>query len=1006
MKPAELKVVGKLVWAHAQQHPGRILLTVMSTIASACVVVWVVSGYDSLAGSFHEFAENYLGRYAAVALPASGEATDLPSGRFNRHLNKEFLEALSRDPAVAAVDPIFEARARFAKVGATNADDAENGKASGKRGAALARGPRGNSGGNSSGGEAETPSANPYGAESASSGPRIMGGVEQLRLQSRTPMLVGTDAADPPHRLLEGKWIDARQPDRMEAAISHDSAEQMNVKVGDELTVTSITGRNPSTVKIVGILEQPKRLPPPKFMVGLPPSREAALQGGPASAAVYVPTLLAEKLTGAPAQISYAGIVLKNGVKPDDFGASWADRCAALSPPVEIRTLDNVGQEIDSSTTFEGVRAQAYSATGISLLAALFIIFTTLSMGVHERIRQFAVLRAISLTKWQVAAMIALESGMLGLIGWGGGLLAGWGLLTVMSRLKPASVAEGASLGFWCILLSGLCALGGSLAAAILPAWRATSVSPLDAMAPRQRTHSARFSWVTTVIGLLLISVNPLVVFYIPMADNARYGMAAALGCVAMAIGFILLAPLAIMATEKFLGPPVARLLGLQPRLLATQLTTNMWRTLGTTIALTLGLGLFVAMQTWGYSMLGPFTPGDWAPDAVINITPLGVPDSEIEAVRNIKGINPAKCAPLAVMQTKFAEDLTGFKERASATRQDSCVMIGVDPDIALGGDKPLFDFNFAEGTRAEALAKLKQGRYCLVPDHFQRESGLGIGGKFKVVPPDRPEELVEYEIAGVVSMPGWHWLTKTGFRRGRAAGLMFASFDEVRRDFNTGPTTLFWLDFDGTQYEAEIKAALQPIADRNYDPQLALRQPRNPLDSSYLRPPGFARPRGANVNLITAESVRTQIRQRADGIIWALSQLPLVTLLVTGLGVINTILSSVCARRWDLGVLRALGVTRFALFRIIIAEALLIGIVACVLSFSFGTMAGYCGTGVTRYINIRGGQITPLIIPWTQLMVGFGITLSLCLIAALIPAIKTGRTEPLQLLQAGRMAM
>ena len=84
---------------------------------------------------------------------------------------------------------------------------------------------------------------------------------------------------------------------------------------------------------------------------------------------------------------------------------------------------------------------------GISLLAALFIIFTTLSMGVDERIRQFAMLRAVAFTKWQIGAMVALESLLLGLIGWGGGLLAGWGLLTLMARLRPESVSEGASLG-------------------------------------------------------------------------------------------------------------------------------------------------------------------------------------------------------------------------------------------------------------------------------------------------------------------------------------------------------------------------------------------------------------------------------------------------------------------------------------------------------------------------------------------------------------------------------
>ena len=213
-------------------------------------------------------------------------------------------------------------------------------------------------------------------------------------------------------------------------------------------------------------------------------------------------------------------------------------------------------------------------------------------------------------------------------------------------------------------------------------------------------------------------------------------------------------------------------------------------------------------------------------------------------------------------------------------------------------------------------------------------------------------------------------------------------------------------MNLDGTATEDEIKESLQTIAQRNFDINLAKarqrgRGPMGEMGSGG----GRRRDYTASVNLQSAEGVRKTVNARADGIIWTLSLLPLVTLAVASLGVVNTVLSSIRARRWDMGVLRAVGVTRFGLFRMILAEAILVGIVACLLSLGFGVMAGYCGTGITRYINIRGGQIVPLIIPWTKLAIGFGATLGLCLLAALWPAITTGRTEPLKLLQAGRAA-
>lgn len=260
--------------------------------------------------------------------------------------------------------------------------------------------------------------------------------------------------------------------------------------------------------------------------------------------------------------------------------------------------------------------------------------------------------------------------------------------------------------------------------------------------------------------------------------------------------------------------------------------------------------------------------------------------------------------------------------------------------------------------------------------------------------------------------MNGWHWMSKVGLRNrggGRSAGLMFAAFDQVRKDFDIPRINAFWLNRDGSATEDQIKTSIEKIAERSYDPALQRGGGRGRGFGPGMGGFGFGN-RGSGqrttVNLRSREGVRIAIRERAEGIIWLLSRLPLVTLLVTSLGVMNTIISSIRARRWDLGIMRTLGVTRFGLFRMILCEAILVGLAACGLSFFFGIMAGYCGTGVTRYVNVRGGQVTPLIVPWLPIGIGFAITLGLCLLAALWPAIRVGRQEPLKLLQAGRTGL
>lgn len=998
----EFKTVVRLVMAHAIQHPGRMILTALSTVAAACVVVWVVSGYDSLTSKFDAFEEGYLGRYQLLVLPSPSEGG---SGfrMTGPALDASLVDKLKADAVVTVVDPMFQTRVRVRSDHSDGTPEPPPGLAPATATPPVA-------------GTTETPAPR-----------RVI--MSDGGRANRTPTLVGIDATDPPHPLREGRWINPQNPTAMEGVLTAGTAEFLKVKLGDEVIVSkgmpfgiprgpAPTGQE-TRIKIVGIVEQPTRLPGPTFRIGLPPSRDQALTRGPATYALYVPIATAAQLSGEKPRYSFMGLILKKGTDPEEFQKGWRERLSQLSPPAELQSLSEVGQEIEQSTTFEGVRNQAYAATGISLLAALFIIFTTLSMGVAERIRQFAMLRAIGLTKAQIGSMLAIESLLLGLIGWGGGILAGWGLLSIIHRWKPGLFPDGVTLGYWCVLLSGACALGGALAASIIPAWKATRVRPLDAMAVRASFSTLQFPWIASFLGLILIAVNPLLVFWVPMADKSRYAASAAIGCVCMGLGFILLAPIVIVFTEKVLSRFLARLLMLNPRLLSTQLTANLWRTLGVTSALTLGLGLFVAMQTWGYSMLGPFTPGPWVPDMIVGLSPAGLPESAIDQVRKVPGIVSNQCVAIANEQVKFADDIVGAKVRATASRQDNCVMVGVDPDQAIGSSKPMFNFRFVEGTREDALAKLKTGAYCLVPDHFQRESGLGVGDKFAVIPPSDPKGRVEYEIAGVVNMDGWHWMSKVGLRNrggGRSAGLMFAPYQRVRDDFKINRVTYFWMNLDGSKTEAQVRESLLEVA-KAHPPERPVRDGmgrgrRGPAndnpDAAPAAAPPSTRPMGrggltANIQFRSADGVRREIRERADGIIWALCQLPLVTLAVTALGVVNTVASSVRARRWDLGVLRAVGLTRFGLFRLILAEAILVGLVACLLSLGFGVMAGYCGTGVTRYINVRGGLITPLVIPWYSISIGFGLTLGLCLLSALGPAMYTAATKPLKLLQAGR---
>ncbi|MGC4005245.1 MAG: ABC transporter permease [Pirellulales bacterium] len=692
---------------------------------------------------------------------------------------------------------------------------------------------------------------------------------------------------------------------------------------------------------------------------------------------------------------------LRDEASVSDFRQAWSTKFEAASPAASFVAEAEIDAGLNASFSAQSARNQAYAAAGMSLLASLFIVFTTLSMGVDERIRQFAMLRAIALSRWQVAGIIAIESTLLALVGWLGGLAAGWGLLRIIGMSQPELFNGGAMIGWQSITLSGICAVGGALLAAIVPIWKSIRTSPLEAMKPATSKASAfKLSWGLLLLGILLIAVNPLLVFFAPIEDGSRYGISVLFGYTSMAIGFLMLAPACVLAAERLCVPILAPLFRVDRELLATQLSSNLWRTVGTAVSLTIGLGLFVATQTWSFSMLQPFVPGEWMPDLVVNF-PNGVSDEDIEAVRTTVGVDASRCMTIAIEQPKFKTDITRSEEFTNATRADSVVMVGIDPELALAATDPLFDFKYLEGSARNARYALKLGRGCLIPDFLQAETGLKTGDFIEVVPPHDPQAVVKYEIVGVVAEPGVHWLTKGSLRRrgGSMAGIVFADYAKVRDDFQLKKNDFFWMDLKPDATVDSVQTALEPIALRNGG--------RAPTDAatSRLAPPGSGNARSPVV-VKSAAAVKSMVTNRAAEVIWGFSQLPLITLAIASIGMINTVMASIRARTWEFGVMRSVGLTRASLFRLIVAESVLIGIVACLLSLAMGVAAGYCGTGLARYVYRHGGYIVPLTIPWDKFALAFAGTLMICALASLVPAFFTGRKEPLRLLQAGRATM
>jgi len=922
--------MNKVWWltiAFLREHPARVVLTSLATMAATCMVLWVTAGYDALLKSFDTWAHVALGHYELSIAPISHEEpATVPD---------EVLTAMRSDPAVAAADPFWVRR--VVVTGNTPPLDLSK----------------------------EPPQGPPTG------GPPNL----------RSEYTVIASAIESPPFPVKGRWLNTADDDVREAVVRADTALRLQVELDDIIRMQH--QQDTLECRVVGLLQAPT------LGIG---EYGVPLMLTPSSGDVFISTSLAEQLFQESSQISFIGIAMKPIADITRFRFGWAPELSRYDIPVQFQEAYELEERLDEAAAADNLRMQSYAATGIAMLVAWLVIFSSVNMGVTERVRQFAVLRAVVLTRWQLCLLIFAESLLLATIGFFGGLLISQLLLSLVASMFARLLHHGAEIGPMSLTLAAVVTFGGALFASLIPAWRATRVRPADAMVPRpQAGPLASASWKTFGVGMLLIAVNPLLTFAFPPRFEIRVVGTLLVGFVSMSLGFVLITPALVAWVDRWFSPVLACCLAIDPKLIASQITSHVWRTAAAAISLAVGLGLYIGIQVWGFTMLDAFIVGPWAPDAILAFDSPGLHLDHVREFEHIPGINREACLPIVVEQPRLLHDVTGSATRASVTRQDNVVIVGIDPQRAFGDEHPLMNVEWSAGDAVSAISQMQAGRACLVPDHFLTESGLKIGDSVELVPPENSDRPVQYTIVGAVKLPGWHWQTKlTGFRSRthRAAALVFAQYSAVAEDFNRPTATHLWFNYANRTANPD---EIVDVARQLYRASL-------PTDIS-----GVAANDPPNVRIMPVEHIRQMTRRNAARWLWAVSQLPLVAVVIAGLSVVNILLASIRSRQWELGVLRAIGISQSAIIRAIVAEGVLIGVVAGLISLGFGLLAGWCGCGIAQYFSFFGGLHPTLHIPWLAIAWGLALVLIVTALAGLWPALTIGRQRPLALLQEGQ---
>lgn len=654
-----------------------------------------------------------------------------------------------------------------------------------------------------------------------------------------------------------------------------------------------------------------------------------------------------------------------------------------------------------SSDKLQNFKRQAPLLLTLSVLTALCMLINALTVGVEQKLRVLALLRAAGMTSKQVSRVVMLEGAAIAFTGWTIGLTAGWALLVVFVSRTPDAFPEGVFLGWMTPLCS---AAGVALVAAASLYWpcrRAMRIRPLDVLT-EPSSDAQPLSWRRALLGFALLF--PMLVFVLPMHITAmtRSVLLLAVGIPMHVTGLLLVLPFFVRLMERAASPAVSAALGLDPHLLRRRISRHFARTAGMVITLAIGLGAYASIHIWGSSMMAPFIPSREFPDVIVSLlpngVPNGVPNGAAEKVSKLEGVEGGRCLSLEAAQVYLSDALTAQVVRVSgkAPTSPNVLLMGAEPQVAFGGQKPLAPFKFVEGDRQKAAGALAAGGACVITKMFARETGLHVGDELVIIkrPPLRgggrrggadgsaqprppvggggPVQTEALKIVGVADV-NWHLITSRAQLRGRnnmpggTMGPVFVSEADARRLSGNAETTSFlWLNLSEPYRKM---GALQGS-------QLLEAQIRKALAVDEAN----------TVRVHHRDEIEDGTIAHGSQLIGDMARAPFWSLIVLSTGLITLLIASFQASAKEIAVMRAVGMTRNQLGRMLLGEALLVGLCGIVLSLVSGFCIGWTFTGWTRAWMMFGGLPVSLSIPWGIILQGVGFAFALCIAMAVPP--------------------
>lgn len=576
--------------------------------------------------------------------------------------------------------------------------------------------------------------------------------------------------------------------------------------------------------------------------------------------------------------------------------------------------------------------------SGIALFVGAFLIYNAFAMTVVERTREFGMLRTIGMTRGQVIKQVMIEALLLGIIGSGLGILLGIGLSRGLANLMTSmlgSEIENLMIPLDTLLISLFTGIGVTVVAAILPAMQAGRISPITAVRFRGLSREGwliRHGWKP---GLALVLISTLLLVVYPFQNDTNFQIGSMVVFILFGGGTLML-PASVGLWERLTRPAIEFLYGSSGALGSRNTQRARSRTTLTVAAVMVGIAMIIVVGSMTSSFakdltdwLNAFLGGDLYISSSVPLR--GDVARRIESVQGVEAVAQVRYLPA--------------EWRLPNGDTETINLMAIEPVSYTNVTNFVFSNSNADPQAAQK--RLLEGDAVFISSVISEKQGLQVGDtvqlktRLGVKPFEVAAVIVDFYNQGMVMTINW---------------------SDLRRYYRVN---------DSSTYLVGIQ------------PQLTAGEVETRIDQLY----------GKRYNLIIEanESVRGRIFNLMDQAFRMFDVLAMISVIVASLGVVNTITMNVVERTREIGMLRAVGMSRTQVIWMIMAEASLMGWMGGLIGLGFGVLLSWV---FLQGMTAMSGYALDFVVPIHSVLLGLAVALIIAQAAALLPALRAASTR------------